>query len=499
MPPKKKQQKAKSAPQQPAPQKKKKRVRRRGGASPMAQGSVITVSGDDFIRDVVIDANTVDGAVLVTTPIHPPSWPGTHAASLLASFERYKLLSAHFNVSSRVSSVVGGGYIAGVSTDATRGLAGAEGGRQAKLRVRALAGSVSAPLVQSARVVVPPGNNAQVWRYSDASLSVDVATYGYFFLVLDGKPTFMTGMTEASLSVQVTWRMQLASPTVGATQATGVHAARIPANQKLTKSKEYDRAGDPYHPFNQAWVDAANRFGFQDIIAVSPPLNVAATGDGRFARLSWHSQRDQLRLCFFDTYKKAEDTPEPGPSSEVPLKFAQDGVTSTVDTFLHVIGWRPSTAEEREERLNADFHWALAGPRAYRAALLTRDETSVRVQMDINRSLRKVHDRIGQLEQAVQAQSKGTLLDPVKVMVESPLPLPVSLAPLPIPPVRTAPPSGRVTPDEDEEEPRGSEVSFVAEMLRRLNAVEEALQPRPLADQAPSTPGSFEVLSPPED
>lgn len=505
MPPKKQQkpQKPKAAPRGGGATAPKRRRNRAPKVS--REGKAITLSGEDFVGDIVVDSTVADGAVLMTVPVHPPAWNGSHAASLLTSFERYRLLALKFMVSSRASSVVGGGYLAGVSTDATRGLAGAEGGRAAKLRVRALAGSTSAPLVSSSTVVLPSGNNTSVWRYSDASRDIDIATYGYFFLVLDGKPAFMTGLTQVSLSVQVSWRMQLASPTVGATVASGVHSAKVPANNQLKKAAEYNRAGDPYHPYNQAWVDAANRFTFGSIIAVSPPVQCESAGDGKFARLSWHSQRDQLRFCFFDTYAKAEANPEPGPSNVNPLQFTTDPVTSSVDIYLHEVGYKEASKEEREARLAADFHWALTGPRALRSALLTRDEAALAVQRESAKLLKKVQDRLVAVERTLSGQASGTYLDPVKVVVEAPVPLPVVPGVLPV--RDEAGPSGRVEEmaaelagdDYSDCEPTPPGESFYERMLERARHLRISSPPSPRARRSSSLTSSLEVLSLPED
>lgn len=345
------------------PKRARRRRRRQGGqATALPSGGVVknpgvapvTVTGEDFLEDIGVDARTEDGAVLLTLPLHPPSWSGTHAASLLRSYERYRLRDLEVLVSTRASKVIGGGYLAGCSPDASRGLVGGKGAsRQAKAAVKAMPGSVSAPLSESVRVVMQPGNNPQVWRYTDSGGEVDIESYGNFYLVVDGAPNFVTGLNAATLSINLKWRLELASPTTGA-KSSGALVAMVPKNQTVAKAAESEFCVDPYHPLNGYWARMAETFNFGSVIAISPPLTTkfkqhdkggSADKVAGFARISWHSQRDQLRVFFYESYADAEDDAEPGPEGgKTALNLDGATVSSTHDTYFSEVAsrWKSS-------------------------------------------------------------------------------------------------------------------------------------------------------------
>lgn len=430
------------------PKKKKRPRRRRGGrgggntAAALPSGGVVknpgvapvTVTGEDFLEDIGMDAKTEDGAVLMTLPLHPPSWGGTHAASLLRSYERYRLRSLEVLVSTRASRVIGGGYLAGCSPDASRGLVGGAGAaKQAKAAVKAMPGSVSAPLAESVRVVMPPGNNPQVWRYTDSSGDLDIESYGNFYLVVDGAPNFVTGLNAATLSINLKWRLELASPTTGA-KASGALVAMVPKNQAVTKAGESEFCVDPYHPLSGYWAKMAETFNRGSVIAISPPLTQKFkqhSGEGAadkiagFARISWHVAYDQLRVFFFETYSDAEGDPEPGPEGgNKALKLSGTTVVSTHDTYFSEVASRWKQTLQRgvppvkQARLLVDA----------KATRLEKQGEEVLQRLDgfghmlegLTEQLRELYNHVEQSPYGTVTSPLWTVVTPVPVRSEAP-------------------------------------------------------------------------------
>lgn len=412
------------------PKKRRRRNRRRAGApsAELPTGVIrnpgvapVTVTGEDFLEDISLSSSTEDGAVLLTLPLHPPDWGGTHAASLLRSYERYRLRSLEVHVSTRASKVIGGGYLAGISQDATRGILGGKSrARQAKAAVKALAGSVSSPLAESVRVIMPPGNNPQVWRYVNSD-DTDLASYGNFYLVVDGAPNFVQGLTVATLSVSLKWSLELASPTTEA-MASGAQAVVIPKGERLGKSAESAFLADPHNPYNASWWAAANAFNFGSVIAISPPITRGTRtfkdtegkefSAANFARLSWHSQKDQLRFAFYSDAAAALADPEPGPEGAAGrLQFTGEDLDPAHDLYLSevAVAWKKSSS-------------VAAAPRGGKARLLVNarapmledqgGKSLLRLQ-SIKEAVADLQGAVREIYQHIEQQPYGTLTSPI--------------------------------------------------------------------------------------
>lgn len=430
-----------------APKRKRQRRRKAAGQGPLLplDGVVknpgvapVVVTGEDFLEDIGVDSRTEDGAVLLTLPLHPPSWGGTHAASLLRSYERYRLRNLEVLVSTRASKVIGGGYLAGCSPDASRGLVGGAGAaRQAKAAVKAMPGSVSAPLSESVRVVMQPGNNPQVWRYTDSGGDLDIESYGNFYLVVDGAPNFVTGLNAASLSINLKWRLELASPTTGA-KASGALVAMVPKNQKGSRAGESEFCVDPYHTLNAYWAKMAETFNFGSVIALSPPISSGFKDHAKssaktagFARISWHSQKDQLRIFFFETYEDAEEDAEPGPEGGTKaLHIEGTTISSTHDTYCSEVAsrWKSSFSRRRAPGGQARL---LVDARAGR--LERQGEEASQLLAALNSNVQQLYQELHDLKRHVEQSPYGTLFSPlytvpVPVMPQEPAPPPSPLA-----------------------------------------------------------------------
>jgi len=164
------------------------------------------LSGEDLLADFTVTTNSLPGHVVISMPVQPQQWAGTHLCTLLSSYEQYRLKSVTFQISCNAPQQVGGGYLAGVTPDPDQLL---EPGLPTRRYLRALAGSVGAPWVINSSVTMNPINKMVTTVVASATAE---NSWGKFMLAVDQPPVGVTANSRFMGEVSVHWTVELMSP-----------------------------------------------------------------------------------------------------------------------------------------------------------------------------------------------------------------------------------------------------------------------------------------------
>jgi len=200
----------------------------------------IVVSGMDWLESMYVSPTSPDGDPILDFQIAPWDWKGTHAALMCQGYERFRLRHLVVRLSSRVPSIVGGGFVAGISPDPDFEILSSDR-HLSRRRIRALAGSVSSNWWQTVLVSLPPQMLNSDWKFTSPGREKRLSSVGRFVGVIDGPPTGVSSNTTIRVTAEISWTLELSGPVVGSSPETSLKTRWIiPANNFYSVSSGSD-------------------------------------------------------------------------------------------------------------------------------------------------------------------------------------------------------------------------------------------------------------------